>query len=152
MKNAYRAFAGMAFVALPLVTLMGPSQPTQAQAACIALKEITTGQTVVRKQISTGALGNNNWNTDFAVPVGVAFSSYTVRIVPENNANYQITINLKYNNRSSSTVFKRTVPLLRFNPFVQNFRSPTARQPFQINTNIGGDRNNAYSVSAFACR
>jgi hypothetical protein len=43
----------------------------------------------------------NNENTDFAVPTGVRFASYTAQFLPENNANYQGDLYFKYNDGSN---------------------------------------------------
>lgn len=129
-------------------------QPTQAQTfppapkKCIYLREITTKQAVVRKVIATN---NSNANTDFAVPTGIQFTSYIGKLIPENNARYQADVNLKYNDGSSSTVVSRTIQARRFYLYNQPFRTPTGRQPFQINTRVTGDRNNAYQVALLAC-
>lgn len=127
-------------------------QPTQAQTAtrsCIPLREITTKQRAVRKLI---ALNNSNANTDFAVPTRRQFSSYVVQVIPENNARYNIEVNLKYNDESSSKVISRSIDARRFYRYDQPFQTPTVRQPFQINTRITGSRNDAYQVSVFACQ
>ncbi|MCL6436523.1 MAG: hypothetical protein K6T90_20420 [Leptolyngbyaceae cyanobacterium HOT.MB2.61] len=130
-------------------------QPTQAQTFpaappnCVYLKEVTTGKTVIRKVI---ALNNSNANTDFAVPTGIRFSSYIGRFIPENNARYQVDVNLKYNDGSSSTVVSRTIQARRFYLYNQPFQTPTGRQPFQINSRVTGTRNTAYRVSVLACR
>jgi hypothetical protein len=73
-------------------------------------------------------------------------------VYPQNTATYQIAVNLKYNTGNSSEVFNRSVPLQRFQLFQTTFRTPTVKQPIQINTNIGGDLNNVYSVAVLACR
>lgn len=127
--------------------------PLQAQVpsttqGCIYLKEITTGKPRVRQVI---ALNNSNANTDFAVPTGTKFSSYIARLIPENNSRYQADVNLKYNDGSSSTAVSRTIDARRFYLYNQPFRTPTNRQPFQINTRVTGSRRTAYEVSVLAC-
>lgn len=147
-----------------LFPLGGPQPPAIAQAqptgadqgsSCQYLREISTGQTHIRKRINTPTVGivrSNNWNTDFAVPAGTPFSFYVAVMTPENNAQYDATINMIYPDRSSSTAFERRVPLERGRTYSLPFQSPTARQPHQINFRIGGANNNAYTISALACQ
>jgi hypothetical protein len=123
-------------IGLP-VTLVAttPYQPTQAQTFaappqnCIYLKEVTTGRPTVRKVI---ARGNTNANTDFAVPTGTRFTNYIGKLIPENNETYVAEANLKYNDGSSSQAVKRTIQARRLFLYQQPFRTPTAKQPFQI--------------------
>jgi hypothetical protein len=98
------------------------------------------------------ALNNSNANTDFAVPTGSRFSSYIAKLIPENDSQYQVDVNLKYNDGSSSTAVSRTIQAKRFYLYNQPFRMPTNRQPFQINTRITGSRNTAYRVFVSACQ
>jgi hypothetical protein len=116
---------------------------------CEYLREVTTGQRAIRKVIATN---NSNANTDFAVPTGVSFTSYNAKMIPENNARYQVDVNLKYNDGSSSTVVSRTIEAKRFFLYNQPFQTPTNRQPFQVNTRVTGERNTAYQVFVAACR
>ena len=56
-----------AAVATADITAAAPPLVSQASAdnACIALQEVTTGQSEVRKRIETRPLGRNNWHVDF---------------------------------------------------------------------------------------
>lgn len=129
-------------------------QPVQSQSfpnapkGCVYLREITTGRPAIRKVIASN---NSNANTDFAVPTGTRFVSYVGKLIPENNASYQAEVNLKYNDNSKSQVVNRKIQAKRFYLYQQPFRTPTARQPFQINTRVTGDRNTAYQVAVLAC-
>ncbi len=133
-------------------------QPLQAQTLqtlpdppqnCIYLKEVPSGEMVVRKVIS---LTNSNANTDFAVPTGTSFSNFNVKFVPENNSRYRIDVNLKYNDNSSSRPISRSIDAKRFDLYEHPFQLPTDRQPFQVNTRITGSRNTAYQVFVLACQ
>ncbi|MEX0269673.1 hypothetical protein AB3R30_11050 [Leptolyngbyaceae cyanobacterium UHCC 1019] len=131
-------------------------QPTYAQTlpaapkGCVYLREVSTGRTAIRKVIQTN---NSNANTDFVVPTGTSFSSYIGKLIPENNARYGVEVNLKYNDNTTSRAVERTIQQARrFYLYNQPFRTPTAKQPFQINTRITGDRNNAYQVFVLACQ
>lgn len=117
------------------------------QKNCVFLKEVSTGQIQIRKVVRVG-----NENTDFAVPTGIRFRSYIAQFLPENNASYQANLFFKYNDGTNSRVFSKTIAGKRFQREVGAFRSPTARQPFQINFNVSSNRNNAYQVAVMACR
>ncbi len=129
-------------------------QPAQAQSfpiapkGCVYLKEITTNRPFIRKVIASN---NSNANTDFAVPTGVRWATYVGRLIPENNATYTAEANLKYNDNSTAQAVNRTIQARRFYRYDQPFRTPTDRQPFQINARITGDRNTAYQVAVLAC-
>lgn len=137
------------------VAVVSLSQPTQAQelpaapANCSYLKEVTTGRPIIRKIVATN---NSNANTDFAVPTGTSFSSYVGRLIPENNSRFIAEAHLKYNDGSSSTAVSRTIDARRFYLYNQPFRTPTNRQPFQINARVTGNRNTAYQVAVLACQ
>ncbi|MGQ9872141.1 hypothetical protein [Leptodesmis sp.] len=60
-------------------------------------------------------------------------------------------MNLRYNDNSTSQVVRRTIQARRFYRYDQPFRTPTDRQPFQINARVTGDRNTAYQVAVLAC-
>ncbi|WP_084555007.1 hypothetical protein [[Phormidium ambiguum] IAM M-71] len=122
-----------------------PLPPLQRN--CVFLKEVSTGQIQIRKVVRVG-----NENTDFAVPTGIRFTSYVAQFLPENNANYQANLFFKYNDGSNARVFSKTIAGKRFQREVGAFRSPTGRQPFQINFNVSSNRNNAYQVAVMACR
>jgi len=152
-----RAHLGILTVSLGL-SLMGTlleNVPAQAQ-ACTALRPIGGQGYEVRKRIDGrpgGVLVSNNWNTDFVVPSGVRFSYYAITITPENNADYDISIHFKYPNNTSDTLFQNgSVQMNRWQPWRLDLQSPTGRQPFQINTRIGGTNGNFYRVRVSACR
>jgi hypothetical protein len=94
----------------------------------------------------------NNFNADFAVPTGIKFTSYKAVMLPENDANYDVAINLKFADMSTSTVFSKKVPMTRGQSYSLPFQSATGRQPYQVNFNISGANNNAYTISIMACK
>lgn len=151
MKKTVMTIVGGVSVAIGVGVLY---QPTVAQtfppapSNCIYLREVSTGKSVIRKVI---ARNNSNANTDFAVPTGRKFTSYIGKFIPENNANYQVEANLKYNDGSSSTAVSRAVQARRFYLYNQPFRTPTNKQPFQINGRITGSSNTAYQIAVLAC-
>ncbi len=155
MKKSFVLLSGSAIAIATTIAAFGIYQPTQAQAPanatqnCVYLREVTTGKPDIRKVVATN---NSNANVDFAVPTGIAFTSYIGEFIPENNASYQVNVNLKYNDGTSSRVVSRTVQARRFYLYRQPFQAPTSNQPFQINSNITSARNNAYTVAFLACR
>jgi hypothetical protein len=136
-----------------IIINLAPSANAKKKPAsnCQLLKEVSTNQTKIRKEIQTGPFGNN-WNTDFAVPAGVKFKSYKANMIPENNADYQVAINMKYSDDTSDVAYQRNVPMKRGQTYSLPFKSATNRQPYQINLNIGGDVGNVYNISVMACR
>lgn len=159
MKQPMSFLAGLAISTAALIPVL--SQSSQAQtpapsptpstgANCVYLREVTTGKSAIRKRIATG---NSNANVDFAVPSEIRFTSYVAEFVPENNTRYRVTVNFRYSDNSSSTPISRDLnPAERFSLYSVQVQSPTNRQPFQINSNVRGDRNTVYSVSVLACQ
>lgn len=145
-------------------SLLSLSYPVQAELIaqgvpnnCQLLKEIKSGQTSVRKEIQNPAnldvkVFENNWNTDFAVPTATKFRSYTATLIPENEAVYDVSINLKYNNDTTVTVHDQKTAMNRGKTYTFPFESPNNRQPYQVNFRVKGDNNNAYRLSVMACR
>ncbi len=121
------------------------SFPPIAQ-GCVAFNEITTNQPIIRKKIVRG-----NENTDFGVTTGKAFASFTVQIIPENTANYQVKVNLKYNDGTASEVFSDKVDMTRMKVFSLPVRSPIQKQPYQINVVVDGPRHNVYDLQILGC-
>lgn len=157
---------GMGLTGLALSAMMLPiaaeaqapaTTPTTANASCVALREVTTGKAEVRKQVknsifgSTGVFTSSNWNTDFVVPTGRSFSYFVGIMEPENDATYDISVHLKYPDRTSSMVFQRNMPMRRMQVYSLPFTSPTGVQPFQINARVGGENNTAYRLAILAC-
>lgn len=133
------------------------SERLQAQADtipanCQLLQEVSTGNTHITKQIQ--ALGiTNNFNTDFNVPAGINFTSYQAMMQVENNAKYDVTINLKYGDNSVSTVLEKSqVPMAIGETYSLPFESPIDKQPYQVNFKIAGANNNTYTISVMACQ
>ncbi len=117
---------------------------------CQYLKEVATNQTHIRKTID--AIIGKNFDTDFAVPAGVKFTSFKGIMLPENDGTYGVTINLKYTDNSVSSAFRKNVPMQREKTYSLPFQSPTGNQPYQINLNINGDNNNTYTIAVMACK
>jgi hypothetical protein len=117
---------------------------------CQYLKEVATSQTHIRKKID--AIIGKNFNTDFAVPAGVKFTSFKGVMIPENDGKYGVTVNLKYPDNSVNSAFQKNVEMKKGETYSLPFQSPTGRQPYQINLNINGANNNAYTIAVMACK
>lgn len=156
------SYSKIAVVSIGLLSLFNStslvaSEFLQAQAEsipsnCQFLQEVTTGEIEITKQIQ--ALGiTNNFNTDFAIPAGINFTSYEAMMRVENNGNYNVTINLKYPNNAASTALeKKDVPMVIGENYSLPFQAPIDQQPYQVNFNIAGNNNNTYTISVMACQ
>ncbi|MDR9404290.1 MAG: hypothetical protein RI580_12710 [Halothece sp. Uz-M2-17] len=123
-----------------------PPELPEAPENCVYLKEVSTRQIEIRKRARSG-----NQNTDFGVPSGNNFTYYIPQLLAENNAEYRIQVFFKFSDGSSASVFRKTLPMQRFERVSDQFSSPSEREPFQINFNIGTARNNAYRISVLGC-
>ncbi len=153
MKTIYFMLCGCVLAGTPLALLTNISQAQTPpplpplQKNCVFLKEVTTGNVEIRKIATKG-----NQNTDFAVPTGVRFTSYVAQLLPENNADYGIDMYFKYNDGSNAKVYSKTTTAQRYKRLAGPFRSPTAKQPYQINFSVATPVNNAYRVAVMACK
>lgn len=139
---------------LLLTSLCFINTPVQAETQkdkCESFKEVNTGKTEIRKQIQKTLLIKDNWNTDFAIPIGKTYNFFVGTMIPENTANYEVSIRFKYPDNTSDTVYSRNVPMERGETYSLTFRTPTSKQPYQANVLIGGSNNNAYTVSIVGC-
>ncbi|AFY74073.1 hypothetical protein Syn7502_02051 [Synechococcus sp. PCC 7502] len=129
--------------------------PIQAE-TCSALKVIGANGTKVQKTVSpiSTLVTNNNWNTDFAVTGGRSFNRYVATIIPENNANYDVKLNLKYSDNSSTEVDKRDNVAVKVRQPLRLEGIPRSQgEPFQVNVFVGGINaiGNTYTVSVAGC-
>jgi hypothetical protein len=141
---------------LGLISLSLLSSPSQAE-TCTDLNLIGGTGTKVTKTVSpfSTLVTNNNWNTDFAVPSDRSFNRYLATILPENNANYDIELNLKYNDSSSSSGYKKdNVAVVAGQQLVLSAMPISKRNPFQVNIFVGGLNaiGNTYTVSVSGCK
>lgn len=150
------SFLKLGLVGATLFSVLGltslQAQETTIPANCQLLKEVSTGATEITKKIESLAI-TNNFNTDFAIPAGVAFTSYQAMMQVENEGKYDVTINLKYPDESSATAIdKKQFPMVVGQNYSLPFNSPTDREPYQVNFNIAGANNNSYTISVMACQ
>lgn len=137
--------------------LLSLSLASSAQAqTCYPLNVIGGNGTAVKKTVSpfSTLVTNNNWNTDFAVPSSRVFDSYEATIASENNANYDVELNLKYSDNSSSTSYKKDSVEVTVGERLKLIGVPRSqRDPYQINVFVGGLNaiGNTYTVSVVGC-
>ncbi len=154
MTNKLTILAGLAIASATLIPAF--NQATQAQAPpvqssnCVYLREVTTGKSVIRKVVATA---NTNANVDFAVPSGIPFRSYIAEFLPENNARFRVAVNFRFADNTTSNAITRDLnPARRFFLYNVQLVSSTGQIPFQVNTNVVGQRNTAYAVAVLACQ
>jgi hypothetical protein len=138
-----------------LVLSLSLASTVQAE-TCTALKIIGAEGVKVKKTVSpiSTLVTNNNWNTDFAVPGGRSFNRYVATIVPENNANYDVKLNLKYSDKSSAEVYKQDNAAVKVGVPLNMVGAPRAQsEPYQVNVFVGGISaiGNTYTVSVAGC-
>ncbi len=134
----------------------GAQWSAQASETCVAFRPMNSNTYEVRKTVSSTGVTpgfRNNWDTDFIVPGGTRFTRYIATITSETPENYNITINFRFPDKTTSQVFRRDgVRLVGGVPFQIIGEPPSsARQPFQINTNIRGRQGATYRVSVSGC-
>jgi hypothetical protein len=131
------------------------ASPTYAE-TCEPLNVVGADGISVKKTVSpfSTLVTNNNWNTDFAVPSDRSYNRYVATIVPENNANYDIELNLKYSDNSSGGAYKKDNVAVKVGQPLRLVGVPRSRRdPFQVNVFIGGLNaiGNTYTVSVDGC-
>jgi hypothetical protein len=117
----------------------------------VALQEVTTGQTEVRKRIENRAFGSNNWHTDWLVPTQPNVSYFVAVVTPENTAPYWLDVHLRMPHGGSEQVFSDSADAVAGSTFIIPFASATGRQPAVVNTRLGGVNGNFYTISVAAC-
>lgn len=131
-----------------------PSQAESAEPAdsCVALQEVTTGETEIRKRIENRVIARGNWNTDFLVPAGQPFSYFVAILMPEHNAPFHFTPTLRFTNGASESPFSVRSDLVNGEIYSVPFQSSTDRQPNLINARVGGVNGNFYTISVVGCQ
>lgn len=127
----------------------GSAEPEDA---CIALQEVTTGQTEIRKRIENRSIVGNNWHTDFIVPNDREFSYFVALVTPENNGPYWMDVHLRQSHGGSEKVFSERADLQAGTTVSIPFESPTGRQPAVVNARLGGVNGNFYTISMAGCQ
>jgi hypothetical protein len=137
------------------VAFTSPIESVKAQ-TCVPLKVIGGNGTKVKKTVSplSTLVTNNNWNTDFAVPGGRSFNRYVATIVPENNANYDVKLNLKYSDNTSNESDRQdNIAVKARQPLRLEGIPRSQSEPFQVNVFVGGNSatGNTYTLSVSGC-
>jgi len=130
--------------------------PAQAQ-VCTPLQVVGANRSQVEKKVSVpgaGPIARNNWNTDFAIPSGRAYSSYVATIAPRNGGDYSVAMNLKYANDSVDKVFDEKINLKEGQPFRIKGSPRINSRPYQINLSVGGVEvvGNSYILTVAGCQ
>lgn len=135
-------------------SLPGLIQPVSAQ-TCTPLQAIGETTTTVEKAVSPPGTGitRDNWNTDFVVPSNRSFNRYVATIFPLNGGEYNVQMNLKYNNETADTVYNRVTRLPERRSISITGSSRSNANPYQVNLQVGGVPviGNSYRVSVAAC-
>lgn len=118
---------------------------------CIALQEVTTGETEVRKRIENRVISSGNWNTDFLVPTDQDFDYFVALLTPENNATYELTINLRFPDNTSLAAYSNRAEVTAGETYAVPFQSSTKQQPIRVNARVGGVNGNVYTIAIAAC-
>lgn len=127
------------------------TSPTGTGRSCVALQEVTTGQTEIRRRIENRAILGNNWHTDWLVPNQPNFTYFVAMVTPENTAPYWLDVHLRMSHGGSEKVFSDRADAEAGSTFIIPFGSPTGRQPALVNTRLGGLNGNFYTISVAAC-
>ncbi|MFH7244058.1 MAG: hypothetical protein ACHWZW_14555 [Spirulina sp.] len=135
----------------PMELAQSDPSPTGSGRSCVALQEVTTGQTEVRKRIENRAFGSNNWHTDWLVPTQPNVSYFVAVVTPENTAPYWLDVHLRMPHGGSEQVFSDSADAVAGSTFIIPFASATGRQPAVVNTRLGGVNGNFYTISVAAC-
>jgi len=131
--------------------VMAQTRPTPTTESCVALQEVTTGVTEVRKRIENRVVARNNWHTDWLVPNNRQFSYFVAFINAENTGPYQLDIHMRLPQGGSEPAFTGRADVTAGTSYVIPFQSPTGRQPAVINTRVGGVNGNFYTISVAGC-
>lgn len=138
-------------------------EPVIALEKCQLLEVIGGQGTIQTKEVSVPSVPyipfiplalNNNWNTDFAVPGGKPFRTFTVTITPDRDVKYGIEFHLKYSNGTADKFFHKTLELKANKPFTLTGTSRPQDVPFQVNVLVGGLENaigSNYTLAVKAC-
>lgn len=136
--------------------LMSRSLPLSAATSCTPLKVVGGEGTQVKKTVSVPGLlvSRNNYNTDFEVTGGSLFQRFIVYVVPEDNANYNIAVFLKYSDGTKDQPYRNTSVKLKKGQPIKIFATPRLdNQPYQVNVKVGSlqSTGNTYTLSVAGC-
>ncbi len=142
----------LAAIANPNSQLWAQQTSDDPTDSCVALQEVTTGKTEIRKRIENRLITQGNWNTDFLVPSGQEFSYFVAILTPEHNAPFHMTPALRFSNGSTESLFRLQSTLTSGETYSVPFQSPTGRQPAVVNMRVGGVNGNFYTIGVAGCQ
>ena len=131
--------------------------PAVAQ-SCTPLDVVGGEGTEVTKIVSpigTLIFINTNWDTDFAVPGNINYSSFVVTMLPEDGEVYDLDVYYKYSDDTADQVY--SVPgavLTEGEALIISEPDRVNDNPFQVNVRVGGaaSEGNRYTISVQGCR
>ena len=144
------------------------SFPLAAQAErCVPIPLVggqgnTITKTVSPPTIPAGPLGmlgvdvtRNNWNTDWAIPGGAKFRHFFVTITPQDTAQFNIQVFLKYSDQTTGEFFNSQNATFTANqPIVVKAEPRPEDEPYQVNVLVNGLEalGKTYTASVVGCR
>jgi hypothetical protein len=153
-----------------LIALSGSTFPVQAKTeTCIPIP-LVGGQgnqvikTVSPPTIPAGPLGmlgvnitSNNWNTDWAVPLGDGkpFRRFVVTLLSNDGGPFETRMYLKYGDQTSDEFFnQKSLQLPNDKPLKVEAIPRANNQPYQVNIFVAGidALGKSYSATVVGCR
>ena len=153
-----------------LIALSGLTLPAQAKTeTCIPIL-LVGGQgnqvikTVSPPTIPAGPLGmlgvnitNNDWNTDWAVPLGDGkpFRRFLVTLLSNDGGPFEVRMYLKYGDQTSDEFFnQKSLQLTNDQPLKIEAIPRADNQPYQVNVFVAGidALGKSYSATVVGCR
>jgi hypothetical protein len=129
-----------------------PMESAEPIDSCIALQEVTTGETEIRKRIENRVIARGNWNTDFLVPSGQEISYFVAILTPEHDAPYHFTPSLRTSSGATESPFSIRSDLTRGETYSIPFQSVNGVQTAIVNARVGGVNGNFYTISVVGCQ
>lgn len=151
------AIAGGGMAVLPLLLQF----PASAQGQCVPLQVVGSDQTEITKTVTSVAANllpgaRTNWDTDWAVPGGQAFSQFRATVVSDAGGEaLDIDLYLKFSDQSSERVYHgEGVALQPGDPLVLSASPQAGDEPYQINLRVGGVEADGvtYTAAVVGCR
>jgi hypothetical protein len=131
---------------------ISPLESAEPNDSCVALQEVTTGETEIRKRIENRVIARGNWSTDFLVPSGQEINYFVAILTPEHDASYHFTPNLRMSGGTIESPFSVRSDLTRGETYSIPFQSTTGGQTAVVNARVGGVNGNFYTISVVGCQ
>jgi hypothetical protein len=144
-------FSSLAATGLLLIA----TAPVSAQ-TCTPLQVVGSQQTEVEKEVSIPSTGisRSNWNTDFVVPRNSGFDRYTAAILSRVEGQYQVSMSLKYTDKTVDTVYDSPLRLPSDQFVLLTVVPRPGKVLDQINLSVGGISaiGNLYTLGVSGCK